>query len=136
MFESAELGHSISRRTCAREVPKLRQAVPDAQDGRFPAMVLIAGVGGAGKGETVNRLNEWMDPRHIRIAAFNCFKIKPEDWRDRKKRNAYKQAVCDSVDRTSTGVAPWTLVAANDKLHARIKALRTIFECLEPALKR
>ena len=36
----------------------------------FPAIVLIAGVDGAGKGETVNKLNEWMDPRHIRTAAF------------------------------------------------------------------
>ncbi len=75
MFESAELGHSISKRTYAREVPKLREALLDAQydlfqDGRFPVMVLIAGVDGAGKGETVNLLNEWMDPRHIRVAAF------------------------------------------------------------------
>ncbi len=75
MFESAELGHSISKRTYAREVPKLRVALLDAQydlfqDGRFPVMVLIAGVDGAGKGETVNTLNEWMDPRHIRVAAF------------------------------------------------------------------
>jgi len=75
VFESAELGHSISKRTYAREVPKLREALLDAQydlfqDGRFPVMVLIAGVDGAGKGETVNLLNEWMDPRHIRVAAF------------------------------------------------------------------
>ena len=75
MFESAELGHSISKHTYAREVPKLREALLDAQydlfqDGRFPVMVLIAGVDGAGKGETVNLLNEWMDPRHIRVAAF------------------------------------------------------------------
>ena len=33
-------------------------------------MILIAGVEGAGKGETVNLLNEWMDPRHIRTEAF------------------------------------------------------------------
>jgi len=75
MFESAELGHSISKRTYAREVPRLREVLLDAQydlfqNGRFPVMVLIAGVDGAGKGETVNLLNEWMDPRHIRVAAF------------------------------------------------------------------
>jgi polyphosphate:AMP phosphotransferase len=75
MFESAELGHSISKRIYAREVPKLREVLLDAQydlfrDGRFPVMVLIAGVEGAGKGETVNLLNEWMDPRHIHVAAF------------------------------------------------------------------
>ncbi|HYJ19521.1 MAG TPA: polyphosphate:AMP phosphotransferase, partial [Burkholderiales bacterium] len=75
MFESAELGHSISKRTYAREEPKLRAALLDAQydlfqDGRFPVVVLIGGVDGAGKGETVNLFNEWMDPRHIRTEAF------------------------------------------------------------------
>ena len=75
MFESAELGHAITRQTYARQVPKLREALLDAQydlfqDGRFPVIVLIGGVDGAGKGETVNLLNEWMDPRHIRTVAF------------------------------------------------------------------
>ncbi len=31
----------------------------------FPVIVLFAGVDTAGKGETVNLLNEWMDPRWI-----------------------------------------------------------------------
>jgi AMP-polyphosphate phosphotransferase len=39
------------------------------------------------------------------------------------------------VDRTSTDIAPWTLVEAN-KLHARAKVLRTIWERMEAALKR
>jgi polyphosphate kinase 2 (PPK2 family) len=38
------------------------------------------------------------------------------------------------VDRTSTSVAPWTLVEANDKWFARVKILRTICEALEQAL--
>jgi polyphosphate kinase 2 (PPK2 family) len=38
------------------------------------------------------------------------------------------------VDRTSTEIAPWTLVEANDKLFARIKVLRTLCEQLEAAL--
>jgi polyphosphate kinase 2 (PPK2 family) len=75
MFESAELGHAISKQTYARQVPKLRESLLDAQydlfqDGRFPVIVLIGGMDGAGKGETVNLLNEWMDPRHIRTMAF------------------------------------------------------------------
>ena len=75
MFESAELGHAISKQTYARRVPKLREALLDAQydlfqDGRFPVIVLIGGMDGAGKGETVNLLNEWMDPRHILTVAF------------------------------------------------------------------
>ena len=75
MFESAELGHSITKQTYARQVPKLREALLDAQydlfqNGRFPVIVLVSGVDSSGKGETVNLLNEWMDPRHIRTVAF------------------------------------------------------------------
>jgi polyphosphate:AMP phosphotransferase len=68
--------------------------------------------------------------------AFKRFKITPEDWRNRKKWDAYEKAVCDMVDRTSTDIAPWTLVEANDKLHARAKVLRTICDRMETALKR
>jgi polyphosphate:AMP phosphotransferase len=75
MFEAAEVGHAISKAHYARVVPKLRQDLLDAQyalskDGTFPVLVLIAGVDGAGKGETVKVLNEWMDPRHIQTVAF------------------------------------------------------------------
>ena len=38
------------------------------------------------------------------------------------------------VDRTSTGLAPWTLVEANDKNYARVKVLRTVCERLEAVL--
>jgi len=38
------------------------------------------------------------------------------------------------VDRTSTGQAPWTLVEANDKKHARIKVLKTVCQRLEKEL--
>jgi polyphosphate kinase 2 (PPK2 family) len=38
------------------------------------------------------------------------------------------------VDRTSTAIAPWTLVEANDKRWARVKVLRTICDRLEAAL--
>ncbi len=68
--------------------------------------------------------------------AFKRFKITAEDWRNRKKWNQYERAVCDMVDRTSTEIAPWTLVEAEDKSYARIKILRTIVDRLERALKR
>ena len=41
--------------------------LPSAND--FSVVVLIGGVDGAGKGETVNTLNFWMDPRHIETNA-------------------------------------------------------------------
>jgi polyphosphate kinase 2 (PPK2 family) len=66
--------------------------------------------------------------------AFKRFKITDEDWRNRKKWDAYEQAVCDMVDRTSSSIAPWTLVEANNKYHARLKVLQTLCGALEAAL--
>ncbi|OIQ99813.1 thymidylate kinase [mine drainage metagenome] len=70
MFESAELGHKIDKATYDKEVPQLREALLDAQfdlaeKAGFPVIILVGGVDGAGRGETVNLLNEWMDPRFI-----------------------------------------------------------------------
>jgi polyphosphate:AMP phosphotransferase len=68
--------------------------------------------------------------------SFKRFKITEEDWRNREKWDAYEHAVCDMVDRTSTEIAPWTLVEANDKYFARIKVLKTLADRIEAALKK
>lgn len=70
MFESAELGHKIDKATYDKQVPALREALLEAQldlarEAKFPVVILIGGVDGAGRGETLNLINEWMDPRHI-----------------------------------------------------------------------
>ncbi len=67
---------------------------------------------------------------------FKRFKITPDDWRNRKKWPAYERAVCDMVDRTSTDVAPWHLIEANDKKWARVRVLETIGDSIENALRR
>ncbi|MCB1939015.1 MAG: polyphosphate:AMP phosphotransferase [Rhodocyclaceae bacterium] len=77
MFESAELGHTIDKQQYEAEVPGLRAELLDAQfDLReaagFAVVILVNGVDAAGKGETVNLLNEWLDPRHIVIRAFDA----------------------------------------------------------------
>src|SRR3982751_430489 len=74
MFESAELGHELDKATYDRELPALREALLKAQyevlDGKkFPIIVVVAGVEGAGKGETVSGLSKWMDPRHLQVHA-------------------------------------------------------------------
>ena len=76
MFESAEIGHCIDKKTFDAEEPALREALLEAQyelkqQGRFAVIVLINGVEGAGKGETVKLLNEWMDPRLIQVSTFD-----------------------------------------------------------------
>ncbi|ACT50394.1 polyphosphate:AMP phosphotransferase [Methylovorus glucosotrophus] len=67
--------------------------------------------------------------------SFKRFKITEEDWRNRSKWDAYQDAVCDMIDRTSTGQSPWTLIEANDKYFARIKILKTLCTRLEAALE-
>ena len=81
-----------------------------------------------GKDEQLRRFQEREQ------TGFKRFKITPEDWRNREKWEAYEQAVADMVDRTSTRLAPWTLVEANDKYFARVKVLRTICRALDAAL--
>lgn len=76
MFESAEIGRTIDKATFEAEEPALREALLEAQyelkqQARFPVIVLINGVEGAGKGETVKLLNEWMDPRLIQVSTFD-----------------------------------------------------------------
>jgi polyphosphate:AMP phosphotransferase len=68
--------------------------------------------------------------------GFKRFKITEEDWRNREKWDDYERAVCDMVDRTSTEIAPWTLVEANDKYFARIKILKTLCQQIETAMKK
>ena len=67
-------------------------------------------------------------------SPFKSFKLTPEDWRNREKEPAYDQAVCDMIDRTNNGFAPWVLVPANDKYFARVMVLRTLCERIEAGL--
>ena len=77
MFESAELGQEISKADYEKEVPELREALLDVQhdlreSGKFQVIILIGGVDGAGKSETVKILSEWMDPRFIETNAMGA----------------------------------------------------------------
>ena len=65
---------------------------------------------------------------------YKKWKITDEDWRNREKWGPYKAAVDEMLARTSTACAPWTIVEANCKLHARVKALTTVIEAAEKRL--
>ncbi len=62
------------------------------------------------------------------------WKLTDEDFRNRDKWDAYEVAIEEMLVRTSTHTAPWTLVEANDKRHARVKCLRHLVEVLEERL--
>jgi AMP-polyphosphate phosphotransferase len=89
MFEAAELGRTIPKDQYQARIPTLRTELLESQrqltNARFPVIVVFAGVDGAGKGETVNLLNEWMDPRWIVTRAYgepsDEESERPEYWR-------------------------------------------------------
>ena len=90
MLESAEVGHAISKASYAQQEPRLREALLNAQydlsqSKKGPVLLIISGVEGGGRSETANKLTEWMDPRHIRVAAFgprSCEELaRPPAWR-------------------------------------------------------
>ncbi len=74
MFENAELGRTVTPEKYAVELPKLREKVLNAhfelRGKKFPVIVIVSGADGAGKGDLVHRLNEWLDPRGVETHAF------------------------------------------------------------------
>jgi polyphosphate kinase 2 (PPK2 family) len=64
------------------------------------------------------------------------WKITAEDWRNREKWRQYKVCVEEMLHQTSTSYAPWTILEANCKLYARIKALRTVAGAMEAVLRQ
>jgi polyphosphate kinase 2 (PPK2 family) len=64
------------------------------------------------------------------------WKLTDEDWRNRKKRKAYKRAIEDMVERTSTAWAPWSLVEAESKRFARVKVVETVNAAIEEGMRR
>ena len=89
MFETAELGHTIPKTDYNKQVPTLRTELLETQQlvrqSDFPVIVLFGGVDAAGKSETINLLNEWMDPRWIVTSAYGPpsdeEQERPEFWR-------------------------------------------------------
>jgi AMP-polyphosphate phosphotransferase len=65
------------------------------------------------------------------------WKLTDEDWRNREKRDEYKQAVEDMVARTSIEPhAPWHLVPANSKRYARVAVIETVISEIEDGMRR
>lgn len=67
--------------------------------------------------------------------AFKTHKINEEDWRNRRKWDAYEIAVGDMLALTDTPHAPWHLIPANDKRYARLQVLRTACRAIQAALE-
>lgn len=89
MFQSAELGHKLSKEDFKKEEERLRPLLIEQQrllkEKAIPVIVVVGGVDGAGKGEVVNHLMEWFDPRGIDVHALEAptqeEAERPENWR-------------------------------------------------------
>ena len=57
---------------------------------------------------------------------YKHWKISEEDWRNRKKWKEHVEAAEEMFEKTSTKLAPWTLVESEFKWYARIKVLKAI----------
>lgn len=67
-------------------------------------------------------------------SQYRTWKIQPDDWRNRAKYSDYWVAVDDMFRLTSTQNAPWTILEADDKPYARVKALTTINDAIQAKL--
>jgi polyphosphate kinase 2 (PPK2 family) len=67
--------------------------------------------------------------------GYKEWKLTDEDWRNRAKWGDYEEAVEEMLVKTSTTLAPWSLVEGNDKYWARAKILSRLVEVLSAELK-
>ena len=89
MFEVAELGHKVTKSDYNEKIPELRTQLLTIQqqlrNQDYSDIILISGVDGGGKGEVINLLNEWLDPRLMRTNAYDSpsdeEKERPTFWR-------------------------------------------------------
>jgi polyphosphate kinase 2 (PPK2 family) len=66
--------------------------------------------------------------------GYKKYKITPEDWHNRARWDEYQRAACDMIDHTSTELAPWVLVEAENKYYGRIKVLKDLCRRIEAKL--
>ena len=67
--------------------------------------------------------------------AYKRWKIGPEDWRNREHWDEYVEAAEQMFEETSTDVAPWKVIGANRKWHARIEVARHVLKRLQAAFE-
>ncbi len=62
---------------------------------------------------------------------YKRWKISEEDWRNRRKWTEHNEAAEEMFARTSTEWAPWHVIPANYKWHARVQVVKTLVDALE-----
>jgi polyphosphate:AMP phosphotransferase len=74
MFEATKVGRRVDKATFKEQQEELRTQLllvqQELRQTDSSVVIIISGVEGAGKGEVVNRLNEWLDTRGVQTFAF------------------------------------------------------------------
>ncbi len=66
--------------------------------------------------------------------AWKQHKLTDDDWRNRERREDYNAAAEQMLAQTGAAAAPWTVISAEDKRHARIAVMRNWCKRLEDVL--
>jgi AMP-polyphosphate phosphotransferase len=122
MFEAVELGRKVSSADYKSRVPSLREDLLDVQvqlrDARRSSVVILfGGVDGAGKSESVNLLNGWMDPRWLLTRAYG----QPSD--EERERPEYWRFWRDLPPKGRIGffLSAWYSGPLVDRVHRRLR---------------
>jgi polyphosphate kinase 2 (PPK2 family) len=102
-------------RRAYREINELERSLVD--DGAILIKLFLQ----VSKAEQLRRFKERQaDP-------YKHWKINEEDWRNRRKWHQHNKAAEEMFVKTSTKIAPWTVIAGDYKWYARVQFVKTIY---------
>lgn len=124
MSDPADDNHRFTKKVYEKQLPELRSRLLQAQSSlrqaNFSVVIIISGVDGAGKGEVVQRLNEWLDPRGVDTQAF----WQPSD--EERERPPYWRfwRTLPARGRLGIFVGSWYSQPLVDRVYGKIKSAR------------
>ncbi|GAA2875271.1 hypothetical protein Acy02nite_36080 [Actinoplanes cyaneus] len=65
-----------------------------------------------------------------------AWKLTDEDWRNREKRKAYREAIEDMLSRTDQPRARWHVIPGDDKAYARLAVVEQVCHVIEKRLAK
>lgn len=72
--------------------------------------------------------------RAIEKDPLESWRVTPQDWQRHAQYAKYREAAEEMLELTEGEFAPWTIVEATSRWHARVKVFQTIIRALEDAL--
>lgn len=63
------------------------------------------------------------------------WKLTPDDWRNREKREQYIEAAEEMFEKTDTDTAPWHIINGDNKQAARLTFIETVLDAMKKRLE-